>query len=1008
MRSPLLTALALCAAASTLPAQDAAPPNGPRRVDPGWHALVGARVIVAPGQVLDRATVVVRDGRIVAVEPGGIAPEGARVHDCEGLTVHAAFIDTHVPVEAPRPDPEAPGSSWHPDVVPQRSALDGAGLSNELARELRGMGFAVAAVHPQDGIVRGRSGVVSLENVADEARRDTLAGRERIEIAFDRTRGGYPGSLMGSIALVRQTLADAAHDGESETPGGPDTAFGALRATPAVTFVGRDEVDLLRGARVLREFGRMDGSLLIGSGMEFRRLDTVTALGLPIVVPLAFPAPPEVETVDGAESVDLRQMLTWEHAPTNPARLVRAGVEFALTTDRLEKRSSFLPNLRKAIEHGLSEEEALAALTTTPARLLGLEDQLGTVAIGKLANLCVVDGEPFADGRTLRAVFVSGNHHTVEAAPALTLSGTWEATLSHGEVTVRELRFDGERKLTLVAGDGEESPSATARKVEKGPRKVDVLFDADKLGGAGTWKLTALVQGDRMSGIGVSADGGRFAWTARRSAGEAAKAEDTDEEATEDQESKPDLLGTALPVPFGAFGRTTAPAQQDVVVRGATIWTSGPAGRIEDGVLVVRNGTIAWVGPAEGAPSPEGALVIDGAGLHVTPGLIDCHSHTGIEGGVNEGSQAVTSEVRIGDVLDADDIHWYRELAGGLTAANQLHGSANPIGGQNQVVKLRWGVGDPEAMKLAGSIPGIKFALGENVKRSRSSDNTRYPNTRMGVEALIRDRFTAAREYDLAMRSPGRGQVRRDLELEALAEILRGDRLVHCHSYRQDEILMLCRLAEEFGFRIGTFQHGLEGYKVAEAIREAAIGASIFSDWWAYKYEVVDAIPENGTIMTRVGVNVSFNSDSNELARRMNTEAAKAVKYGGLDPADALKLVTINPAIQLGVGDRIGSLELGKDGDFVIWSGDPLSSFSRCLQTWIDGCRYWSEDEDRALVAAASAERARLIQAVLAAPGERAKGDRSRSGDNRPGDCDCLDGADVYFEELRVTNGGER
>ncbi|MEY2982526.1 MAG: hypothetical protein RL562_2753 [Planctomycetota bacterium] len=1007
MRSPLLTALALCAAATTLPAQDAPPPNGPRAVDPGWHALVGARVIVAPGKVVDRATVVVRDGRIVSVEPGGLAPEGARIHDCAGLTVHAAFVDAHVPVEAPRPDPSAPGSSWHPDVVPQRSALDGIGLSNERARELRGLGFAVAAVHPQDGIIRGRSGIVTLEDVADEARRDTLPGQERIEIAFDRSRGGYPGSLMGSIALVRQTLADAAHDGQTDAPGGPDTAFGALRATPATVFVGRDEVDLLRGARVLREFGRMEGSLLVGSGMEFRRLDTVASLGLPLVLPLAFPAPPEVETVDGAESVDLRQMLTWEHAPTNPARLRRADVAFALTTDRLEKRSDFLPNLRKAIEHGLTNDDALAALTTTPARLLGLDAELGTVEVGKHAHLCIVDGEPFAADRTLRAVFVAGKHHTVEAAPTLTLAGSWEATLNHLDVAVTELRFDGERKLTLVAGGADEPPTASARKVEKGTRKVDVLFDADKLGGDGTWKLTALVQGDRMSGIGVAADGSRFAWTARRKAGEATPG---DEEKAADEAKKPaaDLLGKALPVPFGAFGRATAPTPQDVVVQGATIWTAGPAGRIDNGTLVVRSGSIAWVGPSDGAPMPKGALVLDGTGLHVTPGLIDCHSHTGIEGGVNEGSQAVTSEVRIGDVLDPDDIHWYRELAGGLTAANQLHGSANPIGGQNQVVKLRWGVQDPEAMKLAGSIPGIKFALGENVKRSRSSDNTRYPNTRMGVEALIRDRFTAAREYDVALRGPDRGAVRRDLELEALAEILRGDRLVHCHSYRQDEILMLCRLANEFGFRIGTFQHGLEGYKVAEAIREAAIGASIFSDWWAYKYEVVDAIPENGTIMTRVGVNVSFNSDSNELARRMNTEAAKAVKYGGLDPHEALKLVTINPAIQLGVGDRIGSLELGKDGDFVLWSGSPLSTFSRCLETWIDGTRYWSEDEDRALVAEAAAERARLIQAVLAAPGERARSDRSRSGDNRPGDCDCLDGADVYFEELRATHGGAR
>ena len=312
------------------------------------------------------------------------------------------------------------------------------------------------------------------------------------------------------------------------------------------------------------------------------------------------------------------------------------------------------------------------------------------------------------------------------------------------------------------------------------------------------------------------------------------------------------------------------------------------------------------------------------------------------------------------DVIDSDDVAIYRELAGGLTMANILHGSANTIGGQSIVIKLKWGE-IPKNLIYEKAPKGIKFALGENVKQSNWGDkyNTRYPQTRMGVEQVLRDAFNRASEYKSTWEKYNNNlksnieiktvPPRRDLELDALVEVLTNDRKVHCHSYRQDEILMLTRVADDYGFTIGTFQHVLEGYKVADIILNHGAGASTFSDWWAFKYEVIDAIPYNGALMHQIGVNVSFNSDSDELARRMNLEAAKAVKYGGVSEEDAIKFITINPAIQLGVDKWVGSIEMGKEADFIIWSGHPLSTMSICEQTWIDGTNYFSIDSDKKL-----------------------------------------------------------
>lgn len=403
--------------------------------------------------------------------------------------------------------------------------------------------------------------------------------------------------------------------------------------------------------------------------------------------------------------------------------------------------------------------------------------------------------------------------------------------------------------------------------------------------------------------------------------------------------------------PLGAYGLSSAPEHFDsLVLRNATIWTCGPEGKLEEADLWVAGSEIKAVG--KDLDVPAGTEEIDATGMHISPGIIDCHSHMATDGGVNESGQAVTAEVRIGDFIDPNDITIYRQLAGGVTTSNILHGSANPIGGQNQVIKLRWGsLGEELKMREAPS--GIKFALGENVKQSNRGDEyrTRYPQTRMGVEQIMRDRFEAAKLYrqkfaDWTL-SPSGLPPRKDYELEAIAEILEGKRWIHCHSYRQDEILAMLRTLDDYGVTIGSLQHILEGYKVADAMAKHGATGSSFSDWWAYKFEVYDAIPYNGALMHNAGIVVSFNSDDRELARHLNHEAAKAVKYGGVPEEEALKFVTLNPAKQLRIDQYVGSLEAGKHADFAVWNKSPLSTLSACQQTWVDGRKYFDRSEDQ-------------------------------------------------------------
>jgi imidazolonepropionase-like amidohydrolase len=403
---------------------------------------------------------------------------------------------------------------------------------------------------------------------------------------------------------------------------------------------------------------------------------------------------------------------------------------------------------------------------------------------------------------------------------------------------------------------------------------------------------------------------------------------------------------------------TVARAQNSnaVFIQNATVLTV-THGNIEHGSILIRDGKIAAVGADLRAP--EGATVIDALGQYVIPGIIDCHSHIAIDGSVNEAGPAVSSMANIADVLNPEDIDIYRDLAGGVTTANILHGSANPIGGQTVVIKLRWGKPASE-LPFQGALPGVKFALGENPKHSNfppppPGAHPRYPGTRLGVEEVIRQAFTEAREYkkqwdDYNQRKAAGQQdlilPRRNETLEPLVEVMEGKRYVHAHCYRADEIVMLIRVANEFGFKVRTFQHVLEGYKIADEIVASGAGGSTFSDWWAYKMESYDAIPYNAALMTERGVVVSVNSDDAQEARQLNQEAAKSMKYGGLSANEALKLVTLNPAIQLGIDNRVGSIEVGKDADLAIYNHDPLSVYAVVQKTLIDGQVYFDRQRD--------------------------------------------------------------
>ncbi|MCX6836022.1 MAG: amidohydrolase family protein, partial [candidate division Zixibacteria bacterium] len=880
---------------------------------------------------------------------------------------------------------------------------------SKTAGDLLKLGFTTVQSVDRDGIFRGRGLVVSL----GQGLPNDLVVRPHSWhfLSFDKgsSKQEYPTSQMGAIALIRQTLLDADWYGRAHTAyqknqrqERPETNL-ALEALQTVTgetviFETDDCLSLLRADRIAREFGF--NIVHVGSGLEFEGIDGIKAAGHTVIVPVDFPETPELTSLGDEADVSLQTLRRWDWAPSNPAILEQNRVKFAFTTTGLEKKEDFIANVRRAIKRGLSERTALAALTTVPAEVCGVAQLLGSLEPGKLADFVVCDGNIFDEQTTVYAVYTHGRKTEFVPFDEVSFAGYYFGELMGKRVAlkIKDKVHAKERRISGKLTSGTNSSELMNASHDRDLLSFSIALDS--LGSAGVARFALRKEGDRLNGRVAFADGRWQTWSAGRvekpatdTTSDQNDAEIKDyEEERENQSTGPDTLIARLTHPNMAYGFVTLPQQENVLVKNATIWTSDSLGVLDNADLLIRDGRIEAVG--RNLKAPSGYRVIDATGKHVTAGIIDEHSHMCLSGDINEGSDAISSEVRASDIIEPDDISIYRSLAGGVTAARVLHGSANPIGGQAQIIKLRWG-GSSEEMKFTQAPPSIKFALGENVKQSGWGDqfNIRYPQTRMGVETIIRDAFQTAREYEAewnnynALDRKSRESTippRRNLRLEALVEVLHSRMFITCHAYVQSEILMMMQLAADYGITIATFVHVLEGYKVADEMVKYHVGGGSAPDWWAYKFEVYDAIPQNPGLMHQRGVLVSINSDSPQLQRLLNQAAAKSVMYTGMSQEDALDMVTINPARQLKADQYIGSLKVGKDADFVIWSGNPLSVYSHPEQTWIDGKKYFDIEDDARCRAQVDGEKNKLIQKVLSQPEEKRDWDDRKRGWGRP------------------------
>ncbi|REJ82863.1 MAG: amidohydrolase [Bacteroidetes bacterium] len=968
-------------------AQETFPENGTSDPRNAVYALVNAKVFADASLSIDSAVLLISKGKILDVGKNISIPGHALMIDMGGRHIYPSFIDLFSEYGLPEIKKEHRHDAgpqflssvkgaygWNQAVRPEYNAHKHFSVDEKKAEELRKLGFGAVMSINRDGIVRGTSVLVCLGN--DREHEMIIRDRAAANYSFHKgtSTQDYPSSLMGSIALLRQTYYDALwykNGGYRKEYNISLDEFNKIQNLPQM-FEAGDRQNILRASRIAGEFGVK--YIIKGAGDEYRRADELKDSGLELVIPLNFPEAFDLSDPYDALNVSLEQMLHWEHAPANASRIEKSGIRFAFTLSDLKNKSDFMKNLRKAIEAGLSEQMALAALTEVPASMIGAQNEIGRLQKGMIANFMVCSRSLFEKDNVILENWVKGVRYKIHDTDLPDIRGNY--SLRIGNDSLIRLRVSGE----IIAPEFHYFQDTSFRKIQSSisGKVLNLVIQRKEQKQEKSIRLTAVLGSSAKQGLSGDAllpEGKWVKWTAQFDSSLSMIA-------PKDTSAKSVSRISEISYPNMSYGWKEKPKQIDVLFRNATVWTNEKEGILENADVYISQGRIVQVG--QNLKMPAGATVIDASGKHLTSGIIDEHSHIAVSGSVNESTQSSSAEVRIGDVIDSDDIQIYRQLAGGVTSTHILHGSANAIGGQTQLIKLRWGQ-SAEKLKFENAPGFIKFALGENVKQSHWGDKqvVRFPQTRMGVEQVYVDYFTKAREYiesqklqDKKVKHASQDPLRKDLELDAIAEILQSKRFITCHSYVQSEINMLMHVADNFGFKVNTFTHILEGYKVADKMKKhGVLGASSFSDWWAYKFEVYESIPHNGAILHRMGVNVAFNSDDAEMARRLNQEAAKAITYGGISREEAWKFVTLNPAIMLRVDQRVGSIKAGKDADLVLWSDDPLSVYARAIQTYVDGALYYDESLDLQLRGNIEKERARLTALMLEA---KTKGEQTQ------------------------------
>ncbi len=979
MRKTLFLLL-LCFAFQLQAQQDDAPVIGVSDKRADVYGLKNARVVVDYQTTLENTDILISGGRITAIGTNLTFPKGTIVYDLTGKTVYPSFVDVYAgnygikaetssksinPYAAfmtPSPagrlgareaTPEPRTADYWNDGIHASYDISSEFITDEKAAdEYRKIGFGAVVTFKAEGIARGTSALVS----TGDGKANNVILKNKASANYSLSRGHssdlYPVAQFGVIALLRQLNYDA--QWYKQVPPGyfEDDGLEAYNANlnlPQV-FEVSNKLEVLRADKIGKEFGI--NYIIKGGGDEYQTINDIKKTGDKLIIPVDFPETPDVKDPYDAASVTYTILKNYEMAPANLSMVSAAGLTFAITSSDLKQRSSFLTNLRKAIKYGLPESEALKALTYTPASLVGASDLVGAIKKNMIANLLITSGNIFKDDCVVYENWVQGTPYRLVDLRIRDLRGTYSLIVDTAKYKM-VLSGSLDKPSIKLTHDTTEVKGAVFT-LEKDLAGIN--FDRSRQ----KYRLSGYVADKNIEGKGQLENGQWINWKATFTN------DSTEKNKTQTKREMPiPKLGEVM-YPFTAYGRPELPKQEDVLFKNATVWTSEKEGNLVNTDVLVQKGRITKIG--KNLTAPEGVDIIDASGKHLTPGIIDQHSHIAMDGS-NEMGQAITSEVRVGDIIDPEDESIYRQLAGGVTMSQILHGSANPIGGQSILIKERWGH-NAEELKVENQVGFLKHALGENVKRT----SNRYPNTRMGVEQIIRDAYQRAVDYNNEWKrwnalkpadKIGKIPPRKNLELDAIVDVLEKKSFIECHSYVQSEGIMIMNLAKDFGVRVNTLIHCNEGYKFADKIAANGTTASIFSDWWDYKYEVYEGIAYNAAMLLKQGVLVCINSDDAEMGRRLNQEAAKIMKYGNISETEALKLITINPAINLHLGDRTGSIKVGKDADLVLWSGNPLSVYSRVLRTMIDGTFYFDEAQDAKMKEQIDIERNRIIANIL-------------------------------------------